>query len=158
MCLLFSPDLFLFSVQNCVKGHFGTVKNDLITLTLTRYETFYPAQPLLCLSAENVTTFTFFIMERAIKVTLATPASFHAELLKSRWRFISLSGRISPFPFVGDDWAIFCEASCKHRFSNATHRFPSVTQSNGRGSRSTFSSTLRKFNGSHSDFRESSFL
>lgn len=55
----------------CVKGHFCCVESVFITPTLSRFGTFYSAQPLLCLSAGNVTTFLLF-MESAIKVTVAT--------------------------------------------------------------------------------------
>lgn len=41
----------------CVKGHLCCVQSVFIRPPLSRFGTFYSAQPLLCLSAGNVTTF-----------------------------------------------------------------------------------------------------
>lgn len=41
----------------CVKGHFCCVQSVFIPPTLSGFGPFYSAQPLLCLSAGDVTTF-----------------------------------------------------------------------------------------------------
>lgn len=102
-----------------------------------------------------------FIMESAIKVTLATltggliSCRTAEELLQIRFTFIpilsfSLWKMLEPFP------ATFAAPTTS--FLKKLHQLTPITHPSGRVSCCTFSSPLPKFDGSPSDFRKSSFL